>query len=398
MKMKKISVLLVVFLLLLSAIAIAYVGNQPEKVRVFLEFNGQSDVNTVHLAGGKVLYRYELLSNTLAIEVPFNSLPVLLMNPNVVGYEFDAEAHIMGQLGRCSPWPSCKNSGADSVPQPPQVVPWGVSRIGANVTNHTGKGVVVCVVDTGIDKDHPDLVTNLIGGKNFVGKGLKVDANKWDDDNGHGTHVAGTIAATDNSVGVVGVAKEASLLGVKVLDRSGSGYFSDIIAGIDYCVSQGADVISMSLGSSSDVQTMHDAVDAADAAGVLVVAAAGNSGDGNGATNEIGYPAKYSSVLAVGATASDDSSPSWSSEGVEVELSAPGVNVLSTWNDGGLNIISGTSMATPHVSGVAALAMQANPLLTNVEIRALLVSTADDLGALGHDNFFGYGLVDAELN
>jgi len=143
--------------------------------------------------------------------------------------------------------------------------------------------------------------------------------------------------------------------------------------------------------------SFHDAVDAAYARGALLVAAAGNSGDGDGTTNEVGYPAKYSSVLAVSATAADDSTPWWSSEGAEVELAAPGVSILSTWNDGGYNTISGTSMATPHVSGVAALAIEANPLLTNVEIRALLQSTADDLGAAGHDNFYGYGLVDAEL-
>ena len=150
--------------------------------------------------------------------------------------------------------------------------------------------------------------------------------------------------------------------------------------------------ISMSLGTSSDVQAMHNAVDAAYANGVLLVAAAGNDYGG-----PVSYPAAYDSVIAVSATDSSNNLASFSSIGPQVELAAPGVSVLSTWKGGGYNTISGTSMATPHVSGVAALAVEANPLLSNAEVRALLQSTADDLGALGRDNLFGYGLVDAEL-
>ena len=225
-----------------------------------------------------------------------------------------------------------------------------------------------------------------------MAKGATIDSTKWDDDNGHGTHVAGTIAAVDNTVGVVGVAPQASLLAAKVLNRQGSGYLSDVIAGIDYCVQNGAKVVSMSLGSSSDVQALHNAVDAAYADGVLLVAAAGN--DYGGA---VSYPAAYDSVVAVSATDSNNNLASFSNVGPEVELAAPGVSILSTYKDGGYATLSGTSMATPHVSGVAALAIQANPLMSNVEVRALLQNTADDLGAVGKDNLFGYGLVDAEL-
>lgn len=367
---------MIISLLLFSAFATA-AGNQPEKVRVFIEFKGKPDTSAVHLAGGKVLHSYEILDNVLAVEVPVTALQGLLLNPNVVGVEFDAEVQASGK-----PAPS----------QPAQSLPWGVDRIDADSTNSTGAGVTVCVVDTGIDKDHPDLQANIVGGRNFVAKGAIVDPSKWDDDNGHGTHVAGTIAAVDNTIGVVGVAPSASLLAAKVLNRQGSGYMSDVIAGIDYCVQNGAKVVSMSLGTNTDVQAVHDAVDAAYAGGVLLVAAAGN--DYGGA---VSYPAAYDSVVAVSATDSADNLASFSNTGPEVELAAPGVSILSTYKGDGYATLSGTSMATPHVSGVAALAMEANPLMTNTEIRALLQSTADDLGAVGKDDFFGYGLVDAEL-
>ncbi|MDO8511577.1 MAG: S8 family peptidase [Nanoarchaeota archaeon] len=373
--MKKLIVIMMISILMLSALATA-AGN-PEKVRVFLEFKGKPDAGVVSQAGGRVLHSYALLENVLAVEVPANSLQGLLQNSNVVNVEYDAEAHASGK-----PAPS----------QPAQQLPWGVDKVDAELSNNTGLGVTVCVVDTGIDKDHPDLQANIVGGKNFVAKGATIDSTKWDDDNGHGTHVAGTIAAVDNTIGVVGVAPSASLLAAKVLNRQGSGYLSDVIAGIDYCVQSGAKVVSMSLGSSSDVQAFHNAVDAAYADGVLLVAAAGN--DYGGA---VSYPAAYDSVVAVSATDSNNNLASFSNVGPEVELAAPGVSILSTYKDGGYATLSGTSMATPHVSGVAALAIQANPLMSNVEVRALLQNTADDLGAVGKDNLFGYGLVDAEL-
>ncbi len=375
--MKKIMVLMMITILLVSAVSISAAGNQPEKVRVFLEFKGQPDVGAVQQAGGRVLHSYTLIDNVLAVEVPVNALSGLLKNPNVVSVEQDAEVQALGK-----PVPS----------QPVQKLPWGVDKIDAELSANTGAGVKVCIVDTGIDKSHPDLQANILGGKNFVAKGATVDPNKWGDDNGHGTHVAGTIAALDNSIGVVGVAPQTSLLAAKVLNRQGSGYTSDVIAGIEYCVLNGAEVISMSLGSSSDTQTLHDAVDAAYASGSLLVAAAGNDYGG-----QVSYPAAYDSVIAVSATDSNDNLASFSNIGPQVELAAPGVNVLSTWLGGGYNTISGTSMATPHVSGVAALAIQANPSMSNLEIRALMQNTADDLGSAGKDNLFGYGLVNAEL-
>ncbi|NQE53422.1 Tk-subtilisin [ANME-1 cluster archaeon GoMg3.2] len=277
-----------------------------------------------------------------------------------------------------------------------ETLPWGVDRIdaelvwngaedGCDVTpgRNAGAGAIVAIIDTGLDKDHPDLAANIAGGRNFVGWS-RVDPDAWDDDNGHGTHCGGIVAAVDNEEGVIGVAPEASLYGVKVLDRRGSGYVSDIIAGIEWAVENGADIISMSLGTTSDVPSLDGACDAAWNNGVLLVAAAGNE-EGS----PVIYPAAYSSVIAVSATNSDDNLASFSSTGPEVELAAPGVNIYSTYKKGGYAIKSGTSMACPHVAGTAALAIG--------NVRQCLQDTAEDLGDLGFDTKYGHGLVDAEV-
>ncbi len=321
--------------------------------------------------------------------------------------EQDVLASITGPS--CSPWPSCKNTA--TVTQPPQTLPWGVDMINAEESWSTsaGRGVKVAVVDSGIDKSHPDLTGNIAGGENFVasGRGARttVDPSAWNDDNGHGTHVAGTIAAVNNTIGVVGVAHEADVYGVKVLNSSGSGYVSDIISGVEWSVANNMDVINMSLGTSTHVQAFEDAVNAAYNANILVVASAGNAGDGNVATNEVGYPAKYASVIAVAATDESNLVAGFSSDGAEVELAAPGVGISSTTKGGGYVRMSGTSMAAPHVAGVVA-AIIAAPIsprsdtgssgsLSAGEVRAFLQNTADDRGATGRDVFYGYGIVDA---
>ena len=248
-----------------------------------------------------------------------------------------------------------KNGGGSTNPAP-QVVPWGVSRIGAVNTVYKGTGVRVCVVDTGVSKSHPDL--RVVGGENFVVQKGRVDPSAWDDDNGHGSHVAGTIAALDNSQGVVGVAPQASLLAVKVLDSRGSGYLSDIADGVLSCVRMGSHVINMSLGGNGDPNLnspLKQAINTAVAAGVHVVVAAGNE-----AQNIAGkVPAGYSNVVAVAASDSSDRIASFSNFGLSSkDVTAPGVAIASTWKGTGYNTISGTSMAAPHVAGLYALMVQ----------------------------------------
>ncbi|MGE9753548.1 serine protease Isp [Bacillus inaquosorum] len=218
-----------------------------------------------------------------------------------------------------------------------------------------GKDVKIAVLDTGCDASHPDLKSQIIGGKNFTDD----DGGKEDsisDYNGHGTHVAGTIAANDSSGGIAGVAPEASLLIVKVLGgENGSGQYEWIINGINYAVEQKVDIISMSLGGPSDVPELEEAVKNAVKNGVLVVCAAGNEGDGDERTEELSYPAAYNDVIAVGSVSVARESSEFSNTNKEIDLVAPGENILSTLPNKKYGKLTGTSMAAPHVSGALAL-------------------------------------------
>lgn len=274
-------------------------------------------------------------------------------------------------------------------PSSTQTLPWGVDRVDAdNVWSVTSAdNVRVAIIDTGIDLDHPDLSANIKGGVNTI--------YSWrtaDDDNGHGSHVGGIIAAVNNSIGVVGVGHQIDLYAVKVLNSNGSGYVSDIIEGIQWSINNGIKVINMSLGTTSDIQAFHDAVIAAKNAGITVVAAAGNSGPSD---NTVIYPAKYPESIAVSATNSSDGQPSWSSRGPEVDVAGPGASIYSTYKSGGYATLSGTSMATPHVAGAAALVLSTHPGFTPSQVQSHLQANAEVLAGLS-SNQQGAGLVDVE--
>lgn len=289
-----------------------------------------------------------------------------------------------------------------------QRLPWGVDRIDADLVWPITKaeGIKVAIVDTGIDLSHPDLKENIKGGYSAV------DYTKsYNDDNGHGTHVAGIVAAGDNSIGVIGVGPKINLYGVKVLNRSGSGYLSDVIEGLEWVVNQkknqGGDwVINMSLGTSSYSASFEEAINKVFEAGIIQVAAAGNSGPKD---NTVLYPAKFDKVIAVSAIDQNENIASWSSRGPEIDLCAPGVNIYSTYRGSSYKTLSGTSMAAPHVTGVVALLLsykeKCQYLLDNIEgcspseVQKRLEDTAEQLKTdiyPGKDNLFGAGLVDAE--
>ncbi len=284
--------------------------------------------------------------------------------------------------------PGNGGGGGDVGTTAAQTLPWGIDRVDAEVAHAngaTGAGADVAIIDTGIDSDHPDLQANLGVGKAFV-KARGPYAESWDDDNDHGTHCAGTAGAVDNGEGVVGVSTAATLHAVKVLDKRGSGSFSDIAAGVQYVADQGWDVGSMSLGGSSGSQTLRDACQYAVDRGVFLVAAAGNSGP---CSDCVGFPAAYPEVIAVSSTNNNDGLSSFSSTGSEVELAAPGSNVYSTV-PGGYDTFSGTSMACPHVAGAGAQLM-ANGY-TNTEARNQLTASAEDIGLAANEQ--GAGLLD----
>jgi major intracellular serine protease len=235
-------------------------------------------------------------------------------------------------------------------------VPKGVEMIQAPAVweKSTGKGITIAILDTGCDLTHPELKDRIIGGRNFTNDD-NGNIEIFRDYNGHGTHVAGTIAASRNVKGVVGVAPEANLLIIKVLDRNGSGQYDWIINGISYAIEQKVDIISMSLGGPADVPELHEVIQKAVANNILVVCAAGNEGDGQDATEELAYPGSYNEVISVGAINLERKISDFSNSNKEVDVVAPGENILSTYLKGRYAKLSGTSMATPHVAGALAI-------------------------------------------
>jgi len=255
-------------------------------------------------------------------------------------------------------------------------------------TNQGSYSVKIAIVDTGIDYDHEDIAGNYVsGGYDHVNS----DDDPYDD-NSHGTHCAGIAAAVmDNNRGIAGVA-QVEVMAEKVLSSGGSGSSADVAAGITHAVSQGADIISLSLGSSNPSTAIENACNDAYSSGVLLVAASGND-----YSSYVGYPAAFDSVIAVGATNAQDERCSFSNYGEKLELMAPGYRIISSIPNDGYTKYSGTSMATPHVAGVAALAMSKYPNKNNEWIRQKLIDTAKDLGPDGWDEEYGHGLVDARL-
>jgi len=343
------------------------------QARVIIGFSGLPDKALVKAFGGEVYAEFGFIK-ALSAKIPVEAIDGLLRNPHIVYVEPNIELHALEEEYL---WGMDRIFGDESF-----ILPTWVTS--------TGDGVKVAILDTGIDPSHPDLAGRVSQGVDFTETGSSFD------DNGHGTHVSGTVAAIySNNIGVYGVAPSASLYAVKVLDSTGSGYLDWIIAGIQWAIDNDIDIINMSLGTSSDVQALEDACNAAYEADILIVAAAGNSGNKPGNRDTVEYPGGYASVIAVAASDSNDLRASFSSTGPDVELIAPGVNILSSIPGVAYAYYSGTSMASPHVAGVAALVLAANSELTNVQVRSILQQTAENLGLKQEHQ--GYGLVRADL-
>lgn len=390
---------LAVFVILLSLMGTAFAGTAGQagarSIVVFQkDFVDQDQKDSIlKKAGMKKIRNLEII-NAVLVEQEVLSGSLTEGQDGVLRVEKDAVIHLQGKFE------GHPKKGSD------EVLPWGVDRIDADNVwdgNHdldvdsrrwAGKGVKVALLDTGVDMNHPDLRKNIKKGYNVVDpQEPPYDAL------GHGTHVAGTLAAVDNRTGVLGAAPEALIYPVKVMDDEGYGTISGVIEALEWCVKNKMQVVNMSFGTYEDIQSLHDAITEAYNSGIVLVAAAGNDGPGD---DTVEYPARYSEVIAVSSTDSTDTITEWSSRGPEVEISAPGADILSTFPDGGYVAGYGTSMAAPHVSGTAALIISSgirdknNDGLINSEVREALWNSASDLGGPGQDSLYGHGFLNAE--
>ncbi|MWV38748.1 S8 family peptidase [Natrialba sp. INN-245] len=349
-------------------------------------------LGVIEAVGGRTLLEYDNFE-FVVVEVPSNRLEELTNAAAVAFVEDDGETEIPDDWSPSLLELLLPPDRSDCSTHPDQRTSWGLERIGADEVDADGSGVDIGVLDTGIQTDHCSL--EVAGGRNFTASGVPSD---YEDRHGHGTHVAGIAAAVDNDLGIVGTAPNANLHAVKVLDDDGQGRYSELIAGIDWCLSNDIEIISMSLGGTEESATLAEAIEDAHAAGHLLLSAAGNEGNpGNGSceTETMTYPATHEDVLAVAAMDDDGRLASYSSVGDAVDLLAPGTDVNSTFVGNEYAEASGTSMACPFVTGVAALVWgnrEKDGPGSNEAVRRTLTETAEPVLATCEE---GHGLVDA---
>ena len=354
-----------------------------------LQSRAQNNIKQISQLGGKVK-RSLPLSNAVAAELSLRELDQLQASGKIAYIEADPIRHLIEPMASGDPSPMAESS------------PYGIGLVQADqVSDANTASRKVCITDTGYTPNHEDLrpyTASNISGDDNDGNGN--DTGNWyNDGHGHGTHVAGTIAGIGgNGVGVVGV-NPSDLVGlhiVKVFNDSGSwAYGSDLVAAVNQCVAAGANVISMSLGGGASSTTEQNAFENALNNGVLSIAASGNDGTSSG-NDALSYPASYDAVVSVGALNSSKQIANFSQKNSQVELSAPGVSVLSTLPNNQYASWNGTSMATPHVSGVAALVWSHFTQCSATQMRKALNDSAEDLGSSGRDQSYGYGLVQAK--
>lgn len=338
----EITILLIVFVLFgfSSQSSDISPSEHPRKIVVFKEqFNKEADQDALLNNFGALKIKRLALINSMAVHLPPQAEKTLKKRDEVLRIDEDLVLYALEK----------KAAGKPKPPQPPQELPWGIDRIEADWAWQITKGsaIKVAILDTGIDLDHPDLQDNIIGNVNII------KPNKdGDDDNGHGTHVAGIVAAVNNEIGVIGTGPEIFLYAVKVLDKKGRGWLTDLIDAIDWCINNNIQVINMSFGSPNDNPSFHEAIFKAHQAGITLITSAGNNGEIGGS---IDYPAKYPETIAVSAVDQYGNFASFSSYGPEIDLTAPGVDIKSCYIDGSYEIMSGTSMSAPHVTGIVAL-------------------------------------------
>lgn len=314
--------------------------------------------------------------NALYMELKPEEVNQLLSNPMVASIEEDKPIQIAEDR-------SLAQVENQPVKESAQTIPWGIHSTGSYILKQAvgsgGNPIKIAVFDTGISS-HSDL--HIAGGVSYVDS-----VQEYSDDKGHGTHIAGTIAALDNAVGVVGAAPDSELYAVKVANSSGEGYTSSVIEGIEWAIENKIKIINMSFVSAQYSESLHEAIKKANDAGIIIVAAAGNNGAGE---DTIQYPAKYPEVIAVGAVDSSHHRADYSATGAELDLVAPGYGIISTTMNGGYGVSSGTSNAAAHVTGAAALLWSHHPSWNGQQITEKLYETATPLDV---PNETGKGII-----
>ncbi len=347
-----------------------------EKITLLVNFHtqpGAAEKSWVEdQLGGQVKYNYQMIP-AMAIIVSEDKIDQVVEHPNVGVVEEDGQAYV---------------SDIDNT--------WGVKAIGGGLAHnlgHFGDGVVVGLIDTGLDYNHPEVAHVYLGGHDYVNN----DTDPMDD-HMHGTHVTGTIAALRDGQGVVGVAPNITMWVAKGFNAAGSGDYSDLIACVEYVSIQGCDVVNNSWGGGGSY-TLKQAFAASQAAGVIHICASGN----NYSLGGVSAPAKYDTTYAVGAMETVWKAAGFSNTGPQLDFAAPGVDILSANWGGGYTLASGTSMATPHVVGAAALALASGTIsdqngdgLLWDELYERLELTSIDVGEPGWDKVFGHGMVNAQ--
>ncbi|MBY6037115.1 cell wall-binding repeat-containing protein [Fictibacillus nanhaiensis] len=367
--MKKILSLILVTIFLTSQINIVHANSNHEEVLIMFDEKVNREIVTSF--GGEIKHTFKHMPMVSAV-VPAGKVTLIKNNPNVTFVQNNTKIQSNGQ-----------------------VTDWGINKLvtqRAWSSGYTGKGIKIAILDTGITQ-HNDL--QISGGVSY-----KSYTKSYNDDNGHGTHMAGIIGAKNNTFGSVGVAPDALLYAVKVLDKEGKGEIDSLIKGIEWSISNKMNIINLSLSLEEQVDSpaLRAVLDKAYNSGILIVGAAGNHGRSNGSGDTVEYPARYSTVIAVSATDYGDKRLTNSATGSTIEISAPGENIYSTYLNNGYAKMSGTSVASSFVSGNLALLKERYPTLSNKNIRLKLQHLTLDLGAGGKDTAFGYGLIQAPSN
>lgn len=274
-----------------------------------------------------------------------------------------------------------------------EIIDYGVKMVGAPLewSETMGEGIKVGIIDTGVDSDHPELVNRIKDGANFY----EGSTDNFEDENGHGTHICGIVAAEKNGIGVVGVAPKADLYVAKAFGKSGKTTFPAIEKSIKWLIEKNVDVINMSFSSANASPQYKSLIAGLHRRGISIICAAGNEGELG--ENTIGYPANFAETVAVSAVDINKNIADFSSRGRAAEISAAGIDIYSTYLDGGYATLSGTSMATPIITGAVAILMGKGMLrygrrLTPDEIRLLLNIYTESINNVGRDKRYGYGI------